>query len=209
MRRAESHLMPASLRERFGSIYRDGLWQLGDAGVPLSGNGSSVTAATNVASQLPDLLQLLGCTSLLDVGCGDMTWMRSVDLPGYIGIDVVPAVIAANERDFPGRRFHCLNATTDPLPRADAALCREVLFHLSFADALALVRNLRRSGVRWLIATTDSGTLFNSDIASADFRVLNLSRAPFRFPEPTACIADDAIAYGRTVAAWRISDLPL
>lgn len=209
LRRSTAHLDAASLRDRFGRIYRDGIWQMGEPSTPLSGNGSTVAAAANVMAGLPAMMQLLECRSLLDVGCGDMTWMRSVDVRGYVGVDIVPDVVATNQRDFPDRRFVCLNAVKDALPKADAALCREVLFHLSFADALALIRNLRAAGVTWLFATTDTQTLFNADIASADFRLLNLRRAPFRFPEPSAAIADDAIARGRTVAAWRLDSLPI
>lgn len=209
LRRSENHLQPADLRERFASIYSDGLWQMGDPRTPLSGKGSSIAAAANFAAKLPELLRQLDCKSLLDVGCGDMTWMRSVDVPGYIGVDIVPSVIAVNEKAFPARRFRCLDAVTDPLPNADAALCREVLFHLSFHDAKNLLQNLRRAGISWLFATTDRQTLFNSDIASADFRLLNLRMAPFHFPSPDAAIADDEIAPGRCVAAWHMRDLPL
>jgi hypothetical protein len=204
-----SHLKEAKLRDRFDKIYRDGIWQMGAPDVPLSGNGSTVFAAANVMTKLPTLMRSLGCKSLLDVGCGDMTWMHSVDVPGYAGVDIVSAIVAENQRKFPDRHFLCLDAVVDPLPRADAAICREVLFHLSFSDAIGLLRNIRAAGVRWLLATTDTQTMFNSDIASADFRMLNLRRAPFRFPKPETEIEDDVIASGRSIAAWKISDLPL
>ena len=45
--------------------------------------------------------------SLLDVPCGDMTWMKrflaSRDDVDYTGFDIVPELIAAHKRDFAGR----------------------------------------------------------------------------------------------------------
>jgi hypothetical protein len=44
------------------------------------------------------VLHDLGAQSLLDAGCGDFNWMRTVDLPGikYIGVDVVSDLIERN-----------------------------------------------------------------------------------------------------------------
>ena len=45
--------------------------------------------------------------SLLDVPCGDMTWMKrflaSLDDVDYTGLDIVPELIAAHKSDFAGR----------------------------------------------------------------------------------------------------------
>jgi len=111
----------------------------------------------------------------------------------------------ANEK----RRFLCLNAVNDELPDADVVLCREILFHLSFADALALLKNVKRPNVQYLIATTDSATLFNADVRSGDFRVLNLRKAPFRLPAPQFVIDDSVSWPGRTMGVWRRDCIPV
>jgi hypothetical protein len=69
----------------------------------------------------------------------------------------VPDLIEGNAIRYGGerRQFRTIDATHDPLPHADAALCREVLFHLSFEDIWSLVENVRRSGTSFFIATTD------------------------------------------------------
>jgi len=208
-----NHLAKADVRDRFGAIYQSGVWQRGDSSNPDSGQGSSLDATHALRAQLPRLLAELKANTLLDVGCGDFTWMRSVDLGDtrYVGVDVVPGVIEevqatyGNER----RQFICANAITDDLPEADFVVCREILFHLSFADAAALLQNVLGKPRRYFAATTDSITGFNSDIATGDFRVLNLRIAPFGFSEPDWIVADDAVVPGRSFAIWRIDQLPI
>lgn len=65
----------------------------------------------------------------------------------YIGIDVLPAVITANRRRWSSRsrRFLCRDLVRQRLPSADVVLCRDALVHLSHADALAALANLRRT----------------------------------------------------------------
>lgn len=199
-----------TLEERFSHIYRTGVWQ-STPDAPSSGAGSHPAVAGRLGRELPALVNKLGVSHFLDIGCGDFSWMRDVELGcRYTGADIVPSVIERNTEQFgrPDRQFLTLNATVDPLPGADMALCREVLFHLSFADARALLENVRRSGIKWFLATTDNVTRFNADIESGDFRVLNLSVAPFRFPEPELRLGDDVLVPGRSVAVWRVDRLP-
>ena len=139
-----------NLTDRFESIYRTGVWQLGDKSVPLSGEGSSIAATENLRSRLPELLHPIGAKRLLDVGCGDFTWMSQVNLSGidYVRAKIVPSVVQKSQQIYaaPGRAFIVANAVSDPLPSADAVLCREVLFHLSLEDGQKVLQNLLRTG---------------------------------------------------------------
>jgi hypothetical protein len=128
----------------------------------------------------------------------------------YIGVECVQSVIDLNTETHgsANRCFYALDATKDPLPLADTILCREVLFHLSFQDISALMRNLLASGATNLIATTDSFTDFNSDILSGDFRLLNLNKSPFCFPPADLWIPDDEVTPGRVLGVWNLSKLP-
>ena len=205
------HLRADGLGERFAAIYRNRVWLNGRSSGSLSGLGSELGATNSIRQHLPRLFRDLDVKTLLDIGCGDFNWLQAVPLDcDYVGIDVVGRVIELDTRDFgsPRRVFHALDATRDALPPADTALCREVLFHLSFDDIRALIRNVARSGVTTLIATNDANTAINSDILSGDFRMLNLRRPPFRFPRPGVCIPDDGVSPGRVLAVWRIADLP-
>ena len=109
----------------------------------------------------------------MDVGCGDYTWMRTLDLPcPYIGVDIVAAVIAANQASFGDDRhsFFQRNAIADDLPQADVVLCRDMIFHLSLADGQSALRNILSKPRRYLISTTDTVTDVNGDIITGDFR---------------------------------------
>jgi SAM-dependent methyltransferase len=205
------HLRPRELSERFSAIYRNGTWLASDGSGPLSGLGSSLAATAKVRAELPVLLSKLRTRVLLDIGCGDFNWMQNVDLPcAYIGVDIVPDLVEQNALRYGGRReFLLLDATAAELPSADSVLCREVLFHLSFSDAQRILRNIKSSGAQFLIATNDRGLRFNSDVTSGDFRLLNLCKPPFRFPQPILSIADDSVNRDRIMGVWNISDLAL
>jgi hypothetical protein len=203
------HLHDGSTASRFAHIYDNGIWTYGLDGVPGSGTGSALAVTKSLRALLPGLLEEIGCETLIDVGCGDLTWMSAVKLPAdYIGIDVVPSVIAANAQKYGGERFFCLDAIADELPDGDTLLCREILFHLSFADIHSLLCNFARKPRRWLIATTDTATWFNADIRSGDYRLLDLCRAPFRFPAADIVIDDSEQIAGRRLGVWRFDRLP-
>jgi len=208
--RKPSYLQPGNRSDRFSEIYRDGVWRHGDPEVPGSGHGSTLAATTGLRAELPRLLDTLGARVLLDIGCGDFTWMRETQLSQrYIGIDLVPAVIEANQRLYGNdkRSFALCDAVESELPDADVVMCREVIFHLSFADTRALIRNILAKPRSHILFTTDEATRFNSDIESGDYRILNLRRAPFRFPDPARAIAEDLVIPGRKLAVWTPADL--
>jgi 2-polyprenyl-3-methyl-5-hydroxy-6-metoxy-1,4-benzoquinol methylase len=159
---------------------------------------------------LQPLLTELNTQTLLDVGCGDFLWMKEINLDcQYIGIDVVEDVITANDRVYASetRIFQKLDATIDALPKADTVLCREMIFHLCFADIWRVLANIKRSQAVFLIATNDPSLRYNADIVSGDFRLLNLHRAPFYLPSPNLSIPDDRLSPGRTLSVWKTSEL--
>jgi hypothetical protein len=206
MQRRRQHLVPLGRAERFSKIYSDGVWRHGDLSVPGSGGGSTLGATTAIRKQLPTLLNDLSCKTFVDVGCGDFTWMQEVELEcDYVGVDIVPAVISENiaRHGSRRRRFLAVDATCDALPEGDVVLCREMLFHLSLKDVRLVLENILSSPRRYLLLTTDEKTLFNSDIATGDFRILNLMRTPFNLPAPQLFIDDAAMAPGRRIGVWQ------
>ena len=195
----------------FSQIYANGAWVMRQGQGSLSGVGSVQEATGEMALQLGAFIREVGCRRLVDIGCGDFNWMRTVvgDFE-YLGIDVVPQVIDANNAQYadPRRRFVCLDATSTPLESGDVALCREVLFHLSFNDGLKLMRNIRAAGFKHVLFTTDSAVWFNSDIRTGDFRRINLTRSPYGLPRPNRQLTDDKVSTGRVLAVWQGTDLP-
>ena len=177
----------------------------------LSGAGSTQIATAELVVRLSSFLGEVGCKKLVDIGCGDFNWMRNVEGDfDYLGIDVVPQVIDANNAKYADdrRRFVCLDATRSAINPGDVALCREVLFHLSFRDGLQLLHNIKATGFKYVLLTNDKSVWFNSDIRSGDFRRINLLKSPFSFPTPEREFADDRVSKGRVLSVWSGAVLP-
>ncbi|ACA20984.1 Methyltransferase type 11 [Methylobacterium sp. 4-46] len=171
----------------------------------LSGLGSSSDTTILLKSELSSVLSEIGCSRLIDVGCGDFNWMKEVRGDWhYIGIDVAKAVIERNNELYrnENRTFEFVNAVVGPIPKGDVVLCREVLFHLSFDMAISLIKNVASSGAKFLLATSDSSVWFNSDIRTGDYRRLNLMKSPFRFPKPIREIDESKVCEGRVLGLW-------
>ena len=94
-----------SFRSRFfDGVYRFSVWAGGSRsqrnGIPDSGPGSTTAETRAIRAALPEILSGLGIRTMIDVPCGDMSWMQLVDLSGirYIGADISPRVVEQNRR---------------------------------------------------------------------------------------------------------------
>lgn len=183
------------LGEVFDGIYRGGGWGRTES---RSGPGSTLIYTVNLRAQLPRLFASLRIGSFLDAPCGDFHWMRHVEGLGdlrYIGGDISPGVIAANEKAYGGTgyEFRVFDITRDPFPQVDLWFCRDCLFHLPYRAILDAFQNFVASEVKYLFATNhlNLSGFRNKDIPAGAFRVLDLHAAPFFLPRTKAfCIAD-------------------
>jgi SAM-dependent methyltransferase len=191
----------------FSRVYEKNLW--GDP-ESRSGRGSTLARTAVVRAALPALLDGVGAQSLLDAACGDFNWMARVDLCGvkYVGVDVVPELIERNRRLYggEGREFILADITRDTLPKTDVILCRDCLIHHSLDNARAAVLNFRRSGSRYLLATTHPTVRQNIDIPTGSWRLLNLRLAPFDFPPPARLLTEDGES-GKCLGLWELKSL--
>jgi hypothetical protein len=206
-----AHMRKQDMTTIFSQIYANDVWIAHENQDSLSGAGSTQAATGELVVQLSAFLRDVGCRQLVDIGCGDFNWMRNVEGEfDYLGIDVVPGVIDANNSTYANdrRRFVCMDATRAAIKPGDVALCREVLFHLSFRDGLQLLRNIKAAGFKYVLLTHDKSIWFNSDIRNGDFRRINLSKSPFRLPEQQRELTDDKVSEGRVLAVWPGAALP-
>ena len=132
----------------------------------------------------------------------------------YLGVDIVSKVIHGNQQNFSdnGRQFLHLDITKDPLPEADAILCRDCLIHLSYAHIFQAINNFKKTGATYLLATQCPGVTKNTDIVTGSFRPLNLTLEPFFFPSPVETIREDGRSAHeslRLLALWNLQDLPV
>ena len=183
-----------------------------------SGPGSSLQSTAELRQRLPLLLQDLEVRSVLDAACGDGNWMKRLQLgiDQYVGVDVVPALIAQSAKDADGfrRKFIALDVTRHRLPQAELVLCRDCLVHFSYADIFRALRNFRSSGAEYLLVTTFANLPVNTDIVTGDWRPVNFRRPPFSFPEPLRFINEKCTEGGgrysdKGLGLWKLADLPL
>jgi hypothetical protein len=206
-RDARQALRRPSLEKIFSEIYHTNAWQDPES---VSGRGSTLARTKVIMSQLPSLLQELHAETLLDAACGDFNWMRHTNLHSitYLGVDVVPDLIHRNSSLYGASRrtFAVLDITRDPLPRADAILCRDCFIHLSYARISATITNFKKSGATHLFCTTHPSIVENQDCPDGGWRSVNLEASPFNFPRPLKLIVEDA-ELGKSLGIWRLEDL--
>lgn len=198
----------------FTEIYQHNLWGEIES---RSGAGSTLAFTAALREALPDLLRRHGVSTVLDAPCGDFHWMQAVRLPdgvAYIGADIVAPMVArlAQEHAAPGRRFVHLDLTTGPFPRHDLWLCRDCLFHLSYADIAKVWRAFLASPGQFALLTShtaqDGRPVVNRDIATGDARPIDLTAAPFHLPAPLEAITDfTPPSHPRIVGLWSRAQL--
>jgi hypothetical protein len=153
---------------------------------------------------------------MLDAPCGDFNWMKEtvVTLEQYIGVDIIPQLIARNQSLYGNERtrFVLLDLTRDELPRVDVILCRDCFIHFSDRHITAALRNFKRSGSTYLLTNTYREWRQNENIRTGEFRYLNLRLPPFNFPPPVRQLdekspEEQAQFFGKMLGLWKLADL--
>lgn len=201
-------------KETFTFIHDTNFWSGKDS---ISGGGSDLHHTQILIKELDALLKEKQFKSILDIPCGDFVWMQYVDLThvNYTGGDIVDELIANNNKIFSERsnvNFKVIDLTTDALPSADVLINRDCLVHLSHQNILKALNNIKKSGCTYLLTTTFPEHEDNIDITTGDWRVLNLEKPPFNFPQPLALIHEgfEHELYGdKSLGLWKVSDLKL
>jgi SAM-dependent methyltransferase len=199
--------------EVFQRYYRSNKW--GDR-ESRSGKGSNLAATAELRPKLSALLAELEIGLMLDVPCGDFHWMAHVDLGStrYLGGDIVPDLIADTARRHArdGVAFKVIDLISGPVPRADLVFVRDCLVHLSNDHVRSALKQIRVSGSTFLLTTTFPEIAKNEDIATGEWRAVNLTLPPFSLPPPLRLIAEGAAdqkgqGTGKMLGLWRISDI--
>ncbi len=185
-----------STQQKFHWIYVNNYWGNSES---LSGSGSTLSYTKNLREKLPELLRQFNIQKVFDAPCGDFNWMKHL-LPNvninYVGGDIVKSLIDDLNKKYAkkGVSFLCIDLIKDNFPQADLMICRDCLFHLSYADTINVLRNYISSGIPFLLTTTHiniNNSIINSDISSGDFRLIDLYSPPYYFDsEPLSSIVD-------------------
>lgn len=197
----------------FTDIYGTNGWGGKDS---VSGTGSDVHQTRIIIKELPAVFGDFRISTMLDIPCGDFHWMKNVELRDidYTGADIVDDLIKKNTEQYAkdGMRFQRLNLIEDKLPKVDLVFCRDCLVHLSFADIFHALNNICNSHSEYVLTTTFTGRKDNHDIATGQWRVLNLELAPFMLPRPLkvideGCTEGDGAYIDKALGLWRIADI--
>jgi SAM-dependent methyltransferase len=191
----------ASLQAVFQRIYREETWTDKLPGMPRSGRGALLERSLSVVAFIRERIADGSVRSIVDVGCGDLTYMSAIPevtsgQVDYRGIDIVPELIEEHRRlawgsfdvgDITSPRFRA---------RADLVVVKDVLFHLTNEQALVAVDNLRASRWRWLLLTS-SPTDSNKDRVFDHWHwaPLNVTLPPFSLRSERALERPDGGAF--------------
>lgn len=129
---------------------------------------------------------------ICDLGCGDFNIGKELVQYSkmYIAVDIAENLIQRNKKKFKSKdvEFRCLDIAKEELPKADCAILRNVLQHLSNKEVQSIIEKLL--GFKYVILTEHlpkGDFIPNRDIISGQgIRLkkqsgLNLLAAPFNF----------------------------
>lgn len=163
--------------------------------------------------------------SILEIQCGaaygieNCQALQDKNLQ-YIGVDVLEETIYDNRQYFRNEKnkiFMTLDASNEPLPKADLIVCTAMAPYLPISNIWALLENIRDSEARYFAFNYDSGNAdeINSELnfdgenskesSLAKRRPINLSNAPFYFPKPKFLIPTEEP--NQFVAFYEIRDV--
>jgi hypothetical protein len=186
------------MKRIFTYISETNLWQSAES---VSGRGSELECTESIRTFLPKLFKEFQVESILDAPCGDFNWMRHVPLSGltYTGIDVVPEIVKRNQEKYGTDtiQFKPGDITKDTLPKVDLIICRDCLVHLPLWYGCLALRQFKRSGSKYLLATTYPHATVNNDTPLGSWRSLNLSLPPFNCGDPILLISDPSDDTGK------------
>ena len=195
----------------FTYIYETNFWTSPES---ISGPGSELKVTQKMRKDLSTLIKRFGITSVADAPCGDLNWMKHVDIGTcrYIGIDIVQELIEKNIETFgTTREFRHLNLIENVIEKVDMIICRDMLAHLTYEQIVTALRNFKQSGSKYILMTTNVVTQENFDITKeGGWRRLNLELAPFNFPRPLAMIEEDVpfeFERGKHLGLWFLEDI--
>lgn len=168
----------------FENIYEKQLWNDSDPSIPLSGPGSSLENTKDYSNMLTKFIYDNECKSLLDLGCGDLTWISKSSFFNdtnikYTGVDIVESLITLHLSKFPEKQFLCKDITIyKDFDNADIIIIRDVIFHLKNEQILSIFNNIKNK-FKFLIITNCKNELNTDNFDKWYFSRKNILIEPF------------------------------
>jgi hypothetical protein len=163
---------------------------------------------SEILKSLPDISTIaeIQCGSEFDIE--NCQALKNKNLQ-YFGLDLRDEIISENRQFFrleKNKIFITLDASNEPIPKADLIISLDFSKILPIANIWSLLENIRDSEAKYFLFDYDleeknlnEEISENSDIKS---RPINLSKFPFYFPLPTFLIKNE----NKLIACYKISD---
>lgn len=197
-----------SRKKAFELIYEEGYW-----GQDVKSGGGSTLEATKVTREI--ILKIVkdyNIKSIVDVACGDLTWMPLVldELKGsvkYTGCDIVESLITDHKKKHPKHTFQSLDFVEKKIPEGELIICREALQHLPVKAIKQALHNFSSSSAKYLLATTYLRTsVFRNkrNIRPGRCRNRNLIIEPFNLPNPLVIYSEESENRDKFIGLWSL-----
>ena len=203
-------------KQIFTNIHKKSKWIDSES---RSGSGSNLEQTKKIRNDLPRLFKELKINSVIDCPCGDFNWMRTINLDGYSykGYDIVSEIISINNKKYGKENisFEFVDVTNQILEKGDLIIMRDLLVHFSYKDINKTITNIAKSSSIFLLTTNFSKIKLNHDIATGQWRPINLMLPPFNFPKPKFIINELNTEYNnealksKNLSLWEINDLKI
>jgi hypothetical protein len=206
--------------QAFVQVYETRVWGKG------SGGGSAPSIASHTICMLTQLIDMLHITLIIDSPCGDQQWAPILRMMNptvkYIGVDIVPAVIARNIDLFTtaGKTEFMLFDLLEPSlyqkikthsslwTDTDVVLIlmRHTLEHNLVPDAHAILNNVKESGAHYFVGT-NMPTVCKQGVVphTGGYAPINYQMEPFSLPHPILEWWEGGTTY---MALWKPNEIP-
>lgn len=190
----------------------------------VSGKGSDIEQTKRIITRLPHIINKFGIKKILDIGCGDLNWMKCVleQCPGveYTGVDIVDELIEENKVKYPQYKFYSFNIMEENFIDYDydLVICRDILVHYTFNSILSFFYKISQSKCKYILTTTFYNKQNNKDIdlsKGVSWRAINLNKSPISLPDPmenlnercTQIDTDGTNFKDKSLGLWKIEDI--
>lgn len=132
----------ANNKHIFDNIYKNELWNNHNQSIPISDPGSSIKNTRLISQHLDNLIYENNLKKIVDLGCGDLTWISKTKFfmdnnIQYEGYDICEKIINENKikyMKFPNKKFIACDITSENFninsQNYDLVILRDIIFHL-------------------------------------------------------------------------------
>src|SRR5207247_2472246 len=143
--------------------------------------GSDDIQTETIRKYIPQLVRDYQITTFFDVPCGDFYWMSKIadTIPNYIGADIVKSLIDKNTEQYNYKFLH-FDITQDAIPSVvELIFSRDMLVHFPLEYIRIALRNIKKSGAKYLLMTTFINRSFVDIGTIGEWRAISFFNPPF------------------------------